>query len=249
MRVVARRRDGYTHEVEIDTGHTIVIDEPVALGGNGRGTSPTRAAATGLAACTAITCEMYAARKGWELGAVEVRGRDRAGPWLGVRGDHRLAANPCAAQRRAARPPARDRGQVPGPPGTHGRGRDPRPDRERLSVDLGLSGRACAITGASRGIGLETARLLCRRGRLGAACRPRRGAARRRRRAMPRRERRRRGRSAGPGRDRARRRRAIARRRPRKRSAASTYSSTTPAPPAGATSTTSPRPIGTPRGS
>ena len=50
MRVVARRRDGYTHEVETDTGHTIVIDEPVALGGNGRGTSPTRAAATGLAA-------------------------------------------------------------------------------------------------------------------------------------------------------------------------------------------------------
>lgn len=70
MRVVARRRDGYTHEVETDTGHTIVIDEPVALGGNGRGTSPTRAAAIGLAACTAITCEMYAARKGWELGAV-----------------------------------------------------------------------------------------------------------------------------------------------------------------------------------
>ena len=72
MRVVARRRDGYTHEVETDTGHTIVIDEPVELGGNGRGTSPTRAAAVGLAACTAITCEMYAARKGWALGAVEV---------------------------------------------------------------------------------------------------------------------------------------------------------------------------------
>ena len=62
MRVVARRRDGYTHEVETDTGHTIVIDEPVELGGNGRGTSPTRAAAVGLAACTAITCEMVAAR-------------------------------------------------------------------------------------------------------------------------------------------------------------------------------------------
>ncbi len=72
MRVVARRRDGYTHEVETDTGHTIVIDEPVEVGGNGLGTSPTRAAAAGLAACTAITCEMYAARKGWELGAVEV---------------------------------------------------------------------------------------------------------------------------------------------------------------------------------
>jgi 3-oxoacyl-[acyl-carrier protein] reductase len=31
-------------------------------------------------------------------------------------------------------------------------------------MDLGLAGRACAITGASRGIGLETARLLCAEG-------------------------------------------------------------------------------------
>jgi putative redox protein len=71
VRVVARRREGYTHDVEIDTGHTIVIDEPVESGGQDLGPSPTRAAAAGLAACTAITCEMYAARKGWELGAVE----------------------------------------------------------------------------------------------------------------------------------------------------------------------------------
>jgi putative redox protein len=71
MRVVARRRDGYTHDVEIDSGHTIVIDEPVDHGGADLGPSPTRAAAAGLAACTAITCEMYAAQKGWDLGAVE----------------------------------------------------------------------------------------------------------------------------------------------------------------------------------
>jgi 3-oxoacyl-[acyl-carrier protein] reductase len=31
-------------------------------------------------------------------------------------------------------------------------------------MDLGLSGRACAVTGASRGIGLATARLLCEEG-------------------------------------------------------------------------------------
>ncbi len=71
MRVVARRREGFTHDVEIDSGHTLVIDEPVDRGGDDRGPSPTRAAAAGLAACTAITCEMYAERKGWELGAVE----------------------------------------------------------------------------------------------------------------------------------------------------------------------------------
>ncbi|MGH2992967.1 MAG: SDR family NAD(P)-dependent oxidoreductase, partial [Solirubrobacterales bacterium] len=31
-------------------------------------------------------------------------------------------------------------------------------------MDLGLKGRACAVTGASRGIGRETARLLCAEG-------------------------------------------------------------------------------------
>jgi putative redox protein len=72
MRVVARRREGYTHEVETDTGHTVIVDEPLESGGANLGPSPTRTAAAGLAACTAITCEMYAARKGWELGAVEV---------------------------------------------------------------------------------------------------------------------------------------------------------------------------------
>jgi putative redox protein len=71
LRVVARRREGYTHDVEIEGGHTLVIDEPVAAGGADLGPSPTRTAAAGLAACTAITCEMYAQRKGWELGAVE----------------------------------------------------------------------------------------------------------------------------------------------------------------------------------
>ena len=72
MKATARRRDGYTHEIEIEGGHTIVIDEPRAAGGNDEGPTPTRTVAAALAACTAITCEMYASRKGWELGAVEV---------------------------------------------------------------------------------------------------------------------------------------------------------------------------------
>jgi len=72
MKAVARRRDGYTHDVEIEGGHSIVIDEPGSAGGNDEGPSPTRTVAAALAACTAITCEMYAARKGWELGNVEV---------------------------------------------------------------------------------------------------------------------------------------------------------------------------------
>jgi putative redox protein len=69
---VARRRDAFTHDVEIEGGHTLVIDELESSGGADEGPSPTRVTAASLAACTAITCEMYAERKGWELGAVEV---------------------------------------------------------------------------------------------------------------------------------------------------------------------------------
>jgi putative redox protein len=72
VKIVARRREGYTHDVEIEGGHTLVIDEAASEGGNDTGPTPTRVLAAALAACTAITCEMYAQRKGWELGKVEV---------------------------------------------------------------------------------------------------------------------------------------------------------------------------------
>jgi putative redox protein len=70
-RAIARRREGYTHDVEID-GHTVVVDEPTEAGGADQGPSPTRLAAVALASCTAITLEMYAGRKGWDLGDLEV---------------------------------------------------------------------------------------------------------------------------------------------------------------------------------
>ncbi len=72
MKVVARRREGYAHEVEIEGGHTLLVDEPVDAGGDDAGPSPTRLLAAGLASCVAVTIEMYAERKGWELGRVEV---------------------------------------------------------------------------------------------------------------------------------------------------------------------------------
>lgn len=72
MRATARRREGYAHDVEIEGGHALVIDEPEASGGADQGPSPTRAVAAALAACTAITVEMYAERKGIELGEVAV---------------------------------------------------------------------------------------------------------------------------------------------------------------------------------
>jgi putative redox protein len=71
-KAIARRREGYTHDVTIDGEHTLVLDEPEASGGANQGPSPTRTLAAALAGCTAITVEMYAERKGWELGKVEV---------------------------------------------------------------------------------------------------------------------------------------------------------------------------------
>jgi putative redox protein len=72
MKVVARRREGFAHDVEIEGGHAIRVDEPLAAGGGDTGPSPTRLVAAGLAGCTAVTIEMYAERKGWDVGPVEV---------------------------------------------------------------------------------------------------------------------------------------------------------------------------------
>ena len=70
-RAVAKRRDGFTHDVVV-RDHTVVADEPEAEGGNDAGPKPTEYLAIALASCTAITIEMYADRKGWELGDLEV---------------------------------------------------------------------------------------------------------------------------------------------------------------------------------
>ena len=72
VRATARRQQGFTHEVEIQGGHHLVIDEPEESGGANQGPSPTRTLAATLAACTAITMEMYADRKGWDVGELEV---------------------------------------------------------------------------------------------------------------------------------------------------------------------------------
>jgi putative redox protein len=71
VKATARRRQGYSHDVEV-SGHRLVIDEPEEAGGANQGPSPTRTLAAALAACTAITTEMYADRKGWDVGELEV---------------------------------------------------------------------------------------------------------------------------------------------------------------------------------
>ena len=72
MRAVARREDGtLKHDVEI-RDHRVVADEPKDHGGTDTGPSPQELLAASLASCTAITIEMYANRKGWDIGEVVV---------------------------------------------------------------------------------------------------------------------------------------------------------------------------------
>jgi putative redox protein len=67
------RRDGSTlrHTVQV-RDHQITVDEPLDSGGEDSGPDPRALLAGSLASCTAITMEMYAARKGWDIGHVEV---------------------------------------------------------------------------------------------------------------------------------------------------------------------------------
>jgi putative redox protein len=74
MRAIAHRTGttSFTHRVEIRQ-HQLTADEPVEHGGEDEGPSPQELLAASLASCTAITMEMYAKRKGWDLGTIEVQ--------------------------------------------------------------------------------------------------------------------------------------------------------------------------------
>jgi putative redox protein len=72
MKATARRDGtGLRHTVQV-RDHQLIVDELVSKGGDDAGPDPLELLAVSLASCTAITIEMYAARKGWEIGHVEV---------------------------------------------------------------------------------------------------------------------------------------------------------------------------------
>src|SRR5881397_3133598 len=52
--------------------HELTADEPGSRGGTDTGPAPYELLLASLAACTAITLRMVAARKGWELGSIHV---------------------------------------------------------------------------------------------------------------------------------------------------------------------------------
>lgn len=73
MRATARRTAPNTYTHRIDVGeHQLTADEPADQGGEDQGPNPQELLAASLASCTAITIEMYAKRKEWDLGVIEV---------------------------------------------------------------------------------------------------------------------------------------------------------------------------------
>jgi putative redox protein len=62
---------GYAQLIEA-ARHRLCADEPAEAGGSDTGPRPTELVLAGLGACTAITLRMYAERKGWSLGTIQV---------------------------------------------------------------------------------------------------------------------------------------------------------------------------------
>ena len=72
MRAIARRVGGKLEQSVEIRGHRVTADEPKSAGGDDAGPSPQELLAASLASCTAITMEMYAQRKGWDVGEIVV---------------------------------------------------------------------------------------------------------------------------------------------------------------------------------
>lgn len=71
--VTARLTGAGRFQVSVEAqGAAIVADEPVQVGGLGSGPTPYELLSAGLAACTAMTLNLYALRKGWDLSGLSV---------------------------------------------------------------------------------------------------------------------------------------------------------------------------------
>jgi len=76
-RAVSRTRSGSFYTEIGVRHHGMVADEPASVGGEDAGPTPYEYVAAGLGACTSMTLQMYATRKGWPLEEAVVRLKHR----------------------------------------------------------------------------------------------------------------------------------------------------------------------------
>lgn len=71
--VVVSSKPGHTYQQVIQAGtHKVVSDVSITVGGSDQGPTPHELFLGALGACTAMTMEMVASRKGWDLQKVSV---------------------------------------------------------------------------------------------------------------------------------------------------------------------------------
>lgn len=74
MRTTTATIGKQTYKTEIQAkNHIVMADEPVEVGGQDLGFTPSELLESSLAACSAMTIRMYADRKQWNLEKVEIK--------------------------------------------------------------------------------------------------------------------------------------------------------------------------------
>ena len=69
---ISSTSDLYRQNISIHDKFHLTVDEPQDLGGDDKGATPVELVLAGLGSCKAITLQMYAERKGWDLANIEV---------------------------------------------------------------------------------------------------------------------------------------------------------------------------------
>jgi putative redox protein len=60
------------HEIDVNARHTIITDEPATLGGSDSAPTPHELLAAALASCVSTMITLYAQRRDWNLGDIQV---------------------------------------------------------------------------------------------------------------------------------------------------------------------------------
>lgn len=72
MAKVTVTSDGYLRQQITAGKHKLIADEPTSVGGTDSGADPYSLLLAALGACTSMTLQMYAKRKGWPLERVDI---------------------------------------------------------------------------------------------------------------------------------------------------------------------------------